>query len=102
MQHEAALPEGVRHYPGRLNREEQRDLLAQLRGAIAVAPLYRAEMPKTGHPMSVQMTNLGPLGWYTDKESGYRYIEAHPATGNPWPPIPATLLRLWSELARYP
>ena len=30
-------------------------------------------MPRSGKPMSVRMTNAGPLGWVTDKERGYRY-----------------------------
>ena len=34
-------------------------------------------MPKTGKPMSVRMTNCGPLGWVTD-ERGYRY-QPHPS-----------------------
>ncbi|MET0870412.1 MAG: alpha-ketoglutarate-dependent dioxygenase AlkB, partial [Methyloceanibacter sp.] len=52
-------------------------------------------------PMSVRMTNCGPLGWVTDKERGYRYQATHPETGKPWPPIPAALFELWRELARY-
>jgi alkylated DNA repair protein (DNA oxidative demethylase) len=59
-------------------------------------------MPRSGKPMSVRMTNCGPLGWVTDKERGYRYQATHPETGKPWPPIPAALLELWRELARYP
>ena len=45
------------------------------------------------------MTNLGPLGWVTDRERGYRYQEAHPVTARPWPAIPQVLLDLWAELA---
>jgi alkylated DNA repair protein (DNA oxidative demethylase) len=40
------------------------------------------------------MTNLGPLGWVSDR-SGYRYQATHPLTGRPWPAIPDTLLELW-------
>ncbi len=64
------------------------------------APLYTPRMPKTGRPMSVRMTNCGPLGWVTD-ERGYRYQPTHPDTGEPWPPIPALLLDAWRELAAY-
>eukprot|EP00439_Symbiodinium_sp_Y106_P088164 s1_g700.t1 len=46
------------------------------------------------------MTNLGPLGWMSDR-NGYRYEPTHPITGNPWPPIPDTLLSLWDDLAGY-
>lgn len=41
------------------------------------------------------MTNAGPLGWVTDKEGGYRYQPTHPVTGNPWPPIPDSVLEIW-------
>lgn len=47
--------------------------------------------------MSVEMTNLGALGWCTDA-SGYRYQDRHPVTGDPWPGIPRILLDLWAEL----
>jgi alkylated DNA repair protein (DNA oxidative demethylase) len=47
--------------------------------------------------MSVAMTNFGALGWVTDAR-GYRYEPKDPATGRPWPPMPALLLELWSEL----
>lgn len=49
--------------------------------------------------MSVQMSNMGPLGWVTDQAGGYRYQAAHPVTGGAWPAIPAVLLGLWAELA---
>jgi alkylated DNA repair protein (DNA oxidative demethylase) len=58
-------------------------------------------MPRTGKPFSVRMTNCGPLGWVSDR-SGYRYQPSHPETGNPWPPIPASLLEAWSDLSDYP
>lgn len=58
-------------------------------------------MPRTGKEMSVRMTNCGSLGWVTDKENGYRYQPTHPVTGEPWPPIPDALMRLWQEVAAY-
>ena len=69
---------------------------------IAQAPLFTPTMPRSGKPMSVRMTNCGPLGWVTDKERGYRYQATHPETGQPWPPIPPMLLDLWDAVARYP
>lgn len=66
-------------------------------GLVAEAPFMRQITPG-GRPMSVEMTALGPLGWITDA-AGYRYSPAHPLTGRPWPPIPQTLLALWTELA---
>jgi alkylated DNA repair protein (DNA oxidative demethylase) len=91
---------GLRVVPGYLGREAQEALLAAVRKVIVRAPLYTPRMPRSGKPMSVRMTNCGPLGWMTD-EGGYRYQPAHPATGVPWPPIPDILLRAWSELSDY-
>src|SRR5665811_1923431 len=92
----------VQHYPQQLDRAAQAALLAEIRRVIAQAPLYTPTMPRSGKPMSVRMTNAGPLGWVTDKERGYRYQTAHPVTEEPWPAIPSMLLDLWQELAGYP
>jgi alkylated DNA repair protein (DNA oxidative demethylase) len=89
-------------FPQALAREGQIALLAAIGEVIAEAPLFTPTMPRSGKPMSVRMTNCGPLGWVTDKERGYRYQATHPETGKAWPPIPAALLELWRELARYP
>lgn len=97
-----ALPEGVRHMPGYLDRAAQAALLEDIRAVVADAPLYVPAMPRTGKEMSVRMTNCGALGWVTDKEHGYRYQATHPATGRPWPPIPEALLRVWRDMADYP
>jgi alkylated DNA repair protein (DNA oxidative demethylase) len=77
-------------------------LLAAIREVVAGAPLFTPTMPRSGTPMSVRMTNCGPLGWVTDKERGYRYQATHPETGKPWPPIPPLLLDLWDGVADYP
>ena len=66
-------------------------------GVMSSAHLYRPITPG-GKPMSVEMSNMGPLGWVTDAR-GYRYEALHPVSGDPWPPIPALLLDLWAELA---
>ena len=95
------LPKGVRHIPGHLDRDEQQSLLDEIRAVVRQAPLYRPEMPRSGKPFSVRMTNCGDLGWVADK-SGYRYQDRHPVTGAPWPPIPDRLLQLWNELTGYP
>ena len=89
-------PEGFRLYPALFDPEQQRILLTEVLETIADAPFYRPVTPG-GQPMSVTMTNLGPLGWITDA-AGYRYAATHPGTGRPWPPIPRTLLALWSDL----
>jgi alkylated DNA repair protein (DNA oxidative demethylase) len=89
-------------FPQALDREAQIALLAAIREVVAEAPLFTPTMPRSGKPMSVRMTNCGPLGWVTDKERGYRYQATHPETGRPWPPIPKMLLDLWHDLAAYP
>ena len=96
------IPHGFRHLPGHLDRVAQTALLDSVRRAVANAPLYVPEMPRTGKPLSVAMTNFGPLGWLTDKAGGYRYQATHPVTGRPWPPLPPQLLELWQTVCGYP
>lgn len=97
----ATLLSGIRHFPGYLDRPAQENLVELIRRIVIEAPLYVPVMPGTGKPMSVRMTNCGSLGWVTDKERGYRYQSTHPATGKPWPDIPAELMELWQKLAFY-
>lgn len=92
---------GLRFLPGHLGAEEQRQLVEALRAAVAEAPLFTPVMPRTGRPFTVRMTNLGPLGWVSDR-AGYRYQPTHPETGRPWPPIPGALLALWRAVSGYP
>jgi DNA oxidative demethylase len=96
------LIEGFRHFPQYLRPIEQAALLASIQDVLAAAPPFTPTMPRTGKPMSVEMSNCGPLGWVTDKERGYRYQATHPVTGAPWPAMPAQLLTLWSDLSGYP
>lgn len=93
---------GIRHIPGYLDAAAQRALVDDIRAVVEAAPLYTPEMPKTGKPMSVRMTNCGVLGWVTDKAGGYRYQPTHPLTGDHWPPIPERLLDIWRGIAGYP
>lgn len=91
---------GFLYWPGRLDEAAQIALLAEIKTALEAAPLYRPVTPG-GQPFSVRMTNLGPLGWVSDR-AGYRYQPTHPTTGEPWPLIPPALLALWAELADWP
>jgi alkylated DNA repair protein (DNA oxidative demethylase) len=88
---------GFRLLPQRLSPEAQGQLAAEVLARQAAAPPYRPVTPG-GKPMSVAMTNFGPLGWFTDA-AGYRYQAHHPGTGQAWPDIPQALLDLWAELA---
>ncbi|PBB45646.1 alkylated DNA repair dioxygenase [Mesorhizobium sp. WSM3866] len=96
------LPKGVRHMPGYLPRTEQEALVEEIRRVVQAAPLYVPAMPRTGKEMSVRMTNCGMLGWVTDRERGYRYQPMHPVTGEPWPPIPEALIKVWREVSACP
>ncbi|WP_292227465.1 alpha-ketoglutarate-dependent dioxygenase AlkB [Brevundimonas sp.] len=77
-----------------LDAEAQSRLVQAVFAALETAPLYRLQTPG-GRPFSVQMSNLGPLGWVSDR-GGYRYQTTHPVTGQAWPPIPDLLLDLWA------
>jgi DNA oxidative demethylase len=92
---------GLRFYPGYFSRDAQLAVLAAIRGVLARAPLFTPRMPRSGQPLSVGMSNCGPLGWISD-ERGYRYQALHPESDEPWPAIPDPLLRLWDEVAHYP
>jgi alkylated DNA repair protein (DNA oxidative demethylase) len=95
------LAPGVTLTAGYLDRAAQDAMLAAVRAVIAAAPLFTPRMPRSGKPMTVMMTNCGPLGWVTDAASGYRYQATHPETGAPWPPIPDVILKAWRDLAHY-
>jgi len=89
---------GFQHLPGHLDASVQAELVADIRAIAQAAPFYTPEMPRTGRPFSVRMTNCGPLGWVSDK-AGYRYQPRHPKTDAPWPAMPVRLLALWHEVA---
>jgi len=93
------LQPGLTYVPGYLDRAQQKALLADLRKILEDAPLYQALMPRSGKPLSVRMSNCGPLGWYTDQAKGYRYEAVHPLTGRPWPAMPDLALQAWEDLA---
>jgi len=92
---------GFRLLPGRLDAAAQKALLHEVLRRVEAAPFYRPVTPG-GKPMSVRMTNFGPLGWVTDVQGGYRYQPTHPQTGESWPDIPGVLLDLWRDVADAP
>jgi DNA oxidative demethylase len=93
--------EGFRLLPGHIDEANQHALLGELRDAIRRAPFFTPVMPRTGRPFSVAMTNLGPLGWVSDR-AGYRYQATHPDTADPWPPIPQSVLAIWRAVSGFP
>lgn len=92
---------GLRYLPGFLDKSAQLELVERLRAAVAEAPLFTPVMPRTGRPFSVRMTNLGTLGWVSDR-AGYRYQPNHPETSQPWPPIPDLVMNVWRAVSVYP
>jgi alkylated DNA repair protein (DNA oxidative demethylase) len=95
------LQPGLFYAPDYLDRAAQEKLLAEVRACLEVAPLYTAHMPKSGLPLSVRMSNCGPLGWLTDREKGYRYEQLHPETDRAWPAIPQLAGKAWRDLGFY-
>jgi alkylated DNA repair protein (DNA oxidative demethylase) len=87
----AALPDGVVHLRHHLDETAQRDLVGQV---------LRATL-RWNRPFSVRMSNLGTLGWVSDRR-GYRYQPGHPESGLAWPAMPTALLDLWREVAGHP
>jgi alkylated DNA repair protein (DNA oxidative demethylase) len=93
--------EGFRFLPEYFSPAAQKALVGEVLGLLEACPLYRGAMPRTGTPMSVRNSNLGPLGWVSDIK-GYRYQAHHPETGRPWAPIPQAMLDLWDKVSDYP
>ena len=91
---------GLMRHSGALQPEVQKAILDAVMAAMAEVPPFTPVMPRTGRPFSVRMTNLGPLGWVSDR-SGYRYQPSHPGTGRPWPPIPGIVLDVWRQVSGY-
>ncbi len=96
------FPIGFKHYPLYFSPAEQQSLIDAVKLGVAQAPFYQPTMPRTGTPLTVVMSNFGPLGWVTDKDKGYRYETTHPKNGQSWPILPATLQKLWEDVANWP
>jgi DNA oxidative demethylase len=80
-----------------LARAEVADLVAAVEVIAAVSP-FRHMVTPGGFRMSVAMTSCGEVGWITDR-SGYRYSPLDPATGAPWPAMPALFCSLAARAA---
>lgn len=78
-------------------RERAPALVAAIVAIEAVSP-FRHMVTPGGWQMSVALTNCGQAGWITDR-TGYRYGPIDPATGRPWPPMPAIFADLAFEAA---
>ena len=93
--------EGIALYPGLVGEAAQASLVEALMAALEVEKPYRPLMPRTGKPWSVRQMNFGEMGWVS-RPDGYGYALTNPVNGRKWPAIPAALLTLWENVARYP
>lgn len=91
------LPQGVALFAGHLGRKAQCAILDDVAEVLRAAPPYRLKM-RNGAWLINRMTNCGGLGWHSDAQ-GYRYVERHPETGAPWPPIPQSIRKTARALA---
>lgn len=87
---------GVQVYERFLDADQQEAMVADLREVVRAAPLF-SPMTPYGKPMRVKMTSAGKYGWYSDRKR-YRYEKRHPE-GMDWPPIPASVLRVWDAVS---
>jgi alkylated DNA repair protein (DNA oxidative demethylase) len=94
-----ALPVGFAHHAGALDAAMQAQLLAAVRAVEAEAPLTRVRT-KMGGLTSAAMTNCGAAGWWSDAR-GYRYERTNPATGRPWPAMPAAFRAALGRIAAH-
>ena len=77
--------------------EDAPRLLSDIEAVAARAP-FRHWITPGGFRMSAAMTNTGELGWVSEPK-GYRYDPIDPQSGEPWPPMPASFLRLAAAAA---
>ena len=91
------IVDGFQIYSGLIDVDGQNEMLSNLRGIIAQAPMFCPITPM-GKPMSVQMSAAGKYGWITDR-NGYLYAPTHPS-GTAWPAIPDSILDIWYRVAR--
>jgi alkylated DNA repair protein (DNA oxidative demethylase) len=94
---------GFVHLPGFISQTQVDDLAAAGRRIIAAAPLMAPTM-RDGTALKVRVTSAGAWGWWADP-NGYRYVDRHPGTGEPFPPIDPLFRDLTAQIlarAGYP
>jgi alkylated DNA repair protein (DNA oxidative demethylase) len=90
--------QGLDYFPNYLSKEQIDILRRDINFTLMNAPLFKPTMPKTGRELSVKMSNMGDIGWVSDKIGGYRYQSYHPDTKQKWPKISNCILDIWREV----
>jgi len=91
-----SIPPGFTFHDAHLDAAAQTAMAADLRAVAKAAPMFHP-VTRWGKQMSVKMTSAGRVGWYSDRR-GHRYEARHP-NGQPWPPIPETILAVWHAVS---
>lgn len=91
------IKEGLNYFPDYLKKPLINDIICNLRNLAKESPFFIPKMPKTNKSFSVKITNMGNVGWVSDKE-GYRYQDFHPITKKSWSKIPSNITNIWQEL----
>ncbi|HRE61843.1 MAG TPA: alpha-ketoglutarate-dependent dioxygenase AlkB [Micropepsaceae bacterium] len=89
---EPPLHAGLSLFRSYLDASRQTALLDEVAGVLREAPPYRPQM-KMGAYIINHISNCGQWGWHADAR-GYRYVDAHPETGKPWPAIPPLMMQM--------
>ena len=80
-------------FPAALDRQAQASLVQTVLAAVADAPFHSPVTPG-GRPFSVQMSNLGPLGWVSDRAG---CCGPHRSPSSPRPTAPSTWAPAWTS-----
>ena len=81
------LPDGITILREYLTRDQQITFIEKSRQAAKQAPLLYPRMPR-GTPFRVRVTSVGECGWWSDEIKGFGYVQRHPETQKPFPPMP--------------
>jgi DNA oxidative demethylase len=103
----------------RLSIKKQKEILWEIKDVLKQSPLATFVMPRRGIARKtnctgictqcfkgdtrdarfhVASTSTGPWGWVSS-QCGYHYVQEHPLTGKPFPPIPDILKEIAVETA---
>jgi len=101
----------------RLDTDLQKQILQDCQGLLSAAPLYSNYAPRRGigrrdcrgncetcFPVenvktgSYKNTSFGTWGYYA-RPCGARYVQEHPTTGEPFPPVPTSILEICKDVA---